>query len=187
MFASPLLAQSSASSWFLPLTVADGNTRLKFEVDSTWHTVHGKVSGVMGEIKLQEAEDPTSIQAHLEFPVQAFDTDNSSRDSRLREVMAEQEFPVVVFDANGLKRSCTPALVLRDGECRDELTGKLKIRAVSKEVVVPIVISGNPTGFHVRGEFSINWPEFGVEDPSILIASVDPVVVVHFQVDLLRG
>ncbi|MCB0311411.1 MAG: YceI family protein, partial [Bdellovibrionales bacterium] len=78
------------------------------------------------------------------------------------------------------------AVVLRDGECKDQLKGKLKIAAKEREVQLPIVISkGNGDSFRVRGNLPIKWSEYGIEDPSILIARLNPIVTIYFDVSLL--
>lgn len=182
-----VVAQETAplATWFLPTALSDQNTKVTFEVDSTWHLVKGETTGLRGNAKLQDQTDPNSIVVQLKVPVVNFDTDNGMRDERMREVMAEESYKYVSFESEGKKGECTPALVLRDGTCEDVLSGKLTIRSKTSPVEIPIVISSSgENGFVVKGKLPISWAEYGVEDPSILIARLDPIVTVLFEVTL---
>ncbi len=170
--------------WFTPAILSSENTSVTFELDSTWHTVHGQVPGVSGEVSLKNPANPLSVQVSAKMKVSSFDTDSNMRDSKMRDVMDAESFPVVTFIADGLKKNCTPALVLKNGKCDDELGASLTIRDVTKKFIVPVSISSAENAFLVKGALPISWMEFGVEDPSILIASVDPTVTIHFEVML---
>lgn len=178
-------AEESHSGWFLPRKLSDQNTEVRFEVDSTWHLVEGTVTNFTGEAHLEDPTDPTSVTLQLRFSVSNFDTKNSMRDRKMKRVMAAQQFPFVYFKAQGLTKKCTPALVLRDGSCSDSLTGELTILSTKKTVTLPISIkTAEKDSFFVKGEASFRWEEYGVKDPSILIARLDPVVTVFFEVTL---
>lgn len=177
---------SGVSSWFLPQALSDQNTKIRFEVDSTWHLVNGTTSDVSGTIELAEKGNPSSVRASLQLPVAKLSTDSESRDERMREVMFESEHPFVKFEGKSLSGGCTPALVLRDGSCSDTLRGELSIVAETRSVEIPITISSSiPEGFLVRGKLPFKWADYGVEDPSILIARLDPVATVFFELSLL--
>ncbi len=179
-FAEPVL-----STWYLPQALNDRNTSIRFEVDSTWHLVHGDTSGVTGKAILKEESDPTSVQVSLSLPVSKFDTNSSSRDERMNEVMFSDKYPSVTFVGEKLQKGCTPAIVRRDKECRDELKGTLTLLATTKEVVLPLLIKESENEeFVVEGSLSLRWAEYGIEDPSIFIAHLNPVVTVFFKTTL---
>lgn len=183
--ASTAFAQPSVKNWYLPLEINDLNTQVRFEVDSTWHLVKGSTGNVSGEAHLADENDPRSISASLSIPVASFDTDNSSRDEELRGVMFAEKYPAVVFSATKLKGDCTPALVLRDGKCEDSLIGELQIAAKKESIELPItILRTEGDRFRVEGKFPLRWADYGVEDPSIFIARLKPVVTIFFSVDL---
>lgn len=72
--------------------------------------------------------------------------------------------------------------VVFTGICHDELKSVLTIRDVSKDVLLPLEIGQTDDGYNVKGSLEINWAEYGIEDPSILIASVDPVAKIDFAI-----
>jgi polyisoprenoid-binding protein YceI len=179
--------KSGLRSWFLPRRLSDENVKISFTLGSTWHTVHGAVSGVTGKASLGDSEDPRSVQVHLQIPVERLDTDSGSRDRKMRRVMDSKTHPAIVFHGRGLLDDCTPALVHTKGLCDDHLAGDLEIRDVKKVVSIPVRVRGEADRFIVSGRFPITWREYNVEDPSIFIASVDPVVTIEFEVHLLQN
>lgn len=185
LFPALLFAESKVSNWNLPVELNDQNTTVKFEVDSTWHKVHGKTSGVHGSATLKKQDDPSSVAVQISIPVAQFDTDSSKRDKELREVMFASEYTEVKFVSTSLGKKCTPGIVLRDSSCEDLLKGKLTIVNTTSDVEIPVTVTvDKDKNFTVSGEFSIRWAEYGVEDPSILIAKVDPVATISFEVQL---
>lgn len=181
-----LYADTSAARWHLPQDLDDGNVTIEFELDTTWHTVHGKTSLIKGNASLADEKDPTTVKVEVQLPVSKFDTGGSMRDSELREVMASDYFPFVVFEVMRLMRGCTPAVVLERGQCADELDGMLRIRDKRSPTTIPVVIKRDGDGFAIVGKTDIRWADFGVEDPSMLIARVKPIVTVHFEVHLRK-
>jgi polyisoprenoid-binding protein YceI len=170
-----------ADSWKLPAPLDDSNTSITFVVDSTWHTVHGSTKGVKGHVELENPKDPLSVRAELSIPVSFFNTDGESRDDRLREVMASALFPTVSFTSSRLSESCAPQKVAAASRCEGTLRGILKIRDVQKEIGLPVTITTDKDHFIVQGELPIRWADFHVEDPSILIAKLDPTVTITYR------
>lgn len=172
---------ASSETWGLPTELHDKNTSVTFVVGSTWHTVHGRVKNIAGEVHLRDPKDPLSVVVDLRVPVKLFDTGLALRDDRLREVLAAETFPEVRFVSKRLSAECEPTLVTRDGSCRGTLRGSLTIRDVSKEVSLPTLIRDTANGYRMEGSLAIRWADFHVEDPSILIAKLDPVVTISYQ------
>ncbi len=169
-------------AWGLPYEVNDSNTEVRFEVDSTWHLVKGAVSGIQGKVWLDHKSDPLSIRSNIRIPVGRFDTDNSSRDERLRDVMAAPQYPAVVLELAGLKGQCKPELLQPLTACACTLDARLSIRDVGKEVALPCTITREAGDRALlKGSYAFSWADFHVEDPSIFIARLKPAVTVFYQ------
>lgn len=179
-----LATVSLAEAWNLPQQISDTNTKIKFEVDSTWHMVHGTVSGLGGKVWLANPQDASSIQAEVTIPVAQFDTANSSRDSRLREVMAAEAFSEVKLHLQAAPEICKPQDLNASGACQGILLGTLEIRGMKRELRLPYQMTKVDSHYIVSGKFTFEWGAFGVEDPSILIARVKPEVAVTYEVKL---
>lgn len=186
-----LLPCVPAFAWNLPNEISDSNTQVHFEVDSTWHTVHGKVSKITGKSWLSNPNDLSSVNAEIHFPIINFDTDNSSRDKKMREVMAADKFPDVVLNLHGMDptRICLPNQVSETNGCESLLLGSLSIHGITRELKLGVKITKEQDGYSVSGSLPFEWASFGVEDPSILIAKLDPTVTVFFETHLaaLKG
>ncbi|MCO6430408.1 MAG: YceI family protein [Deltaproteobacteria bacterium] len=174
-------AQSS-EYWNLPAVIADSNGTIGFEVDSTWHLVHGSTKGISGKAWLADSSDYRSVKAELHLPVARFDTDNSSRDKKMRKVMQSDTFPEVVFFIEKLSEACDPRSLQLDASCNILIDGKLKIRDVLRPLVFKATALHSDKGYQVHGSTAFKWADFGVEDPSIFIAKLDETVVVRFTV-----
>ena len=170
--------------WIAPQDLGDNNTTVSFEVDSTWHLVEGTTSRVTGKVWLLNPEDPLSIQAEIHVPVVKFDTHNSMRDDKMRDVMAAAKFPEVIIRTNAVKGDCSPQTVETKGFCDGALLGSLTIRDVTQEVTLPYTIKREHDSFVISGKYSFEWAKYHVEDPSILIAKLSPVVSVNYSCHL---
>lgn len=180
--------QQLLAEWALPTELNDTNTTVSFAIDSTWHMVHGKVTGVHGSAWLaqpkSDAKSDEGIQAKIEFPIASFDTDNKSRDKKLRKVMDHRTYPQVIFQLNRISDLCSPQSIKGDTLCHPTLHGTLTIRDKTKPVSIPATIRQLHNVYELKGVFPISWKDFGIEDPSILIARVNETVTVSFTTRL---
>lgn len=179
LFLTP--SHANADTWNLPINLNDSNTTITFVVDSTFHTVHGTTRNIAGAVKLRDNKDPLSIQAELSIPVALFNTDSESRDKRLREIMAENLFPAVSLVATRLSENCTPENITTTKPCEGEMRGTLTIRDVTKEVRLPASVSRDLDSYTIKGQLPLTWSEYNVEDPSILIARLNPTVTISYE------
>jgi polyisoprenoid-binding protein YceI len=170
-----------AQTWEPPTHLNDQNTAVTFVVDSTWHTIHGTTRDLSGTVSLTNPKDPLSIRVDLEIPVKLFNTDNASRDEKLRTVMSSERYPNVSFSSSRLSPSCSPDYIRSAGRCHGTLSGALSIRDTTKTIELPIEITLEDAQFVARGTLPIQWGDFHVEDPSILIAKLDPTVTITYK------
>jgi polyisoprenoid-binding protein YceI len=169
-------------NWSLPAKLDDTNTTVTFEVDSTWHTIHGKTSGLSGELHLADPTQPDSIRGTITIPVAKFDTDNSSRDSRLREVMSETKYSRVEFVLESFAGGC-PQEISASG-CKTSAEGTLKIADHSETVKIDLTVTRANNSTYVEGTSKLSWRAFPIEDPSIMIAKLYDDVTVKFKLAL---
>lgn len=179
-----LLAENT--DWALPAELNDTNTTVHFSIDSTWHLVQGKVTGIHGSAWLSKAKSKDDIQAKIAFPLASFDTDNNSRDKKLRKVMGHQTYPDVTFQLEQISNLCSPQSIQGDALCHPTLHGTLTIRDITKPVSIPATIRQLHHVYELKGELPISWKDFGVDDPSILIAKVNEIVTVSFTTRLIK-
>jgi polyisoprenoid-binding protein YceI len=181
VLSSALSRSVRADTWNLPSSLNDSNTKVSFVVDSTWHTVNGKTSNLNGSVVLRDKNDPLSIVVDLKIQVKTFDTDWDSRDEKLQECMASDTYPIASFVSSRLSDSCKPTVIDIAGKCSGTLTGTITMRDVSKEVALPVSITKERNSYLISGILPLKWAEYNIEDPSILIAKLDPIVVISYE------
>jgi polyisoprenoid-binding protein YceI len=165
---------------------SDDKIQITFEVDSTWVLVRGNISGVNGNYSVDSGKDYPTVTGKIKIPVENFKTGSESRDEHMREVMAADKFKDVSVSIEGFNVICTPwQLGVVDQSCSGSLNAKLEIRDVTKAVQLPYTLAKKTDkDFVASGEIQLNWAEYNVEDPSILIAKLDPVVKVLYSIKL---
>lgn len=178
-----------ASPWALPMTLTEKNTSISFELDSTWHLVEGTVESLSGELLPKEGDTSGAPTGWVEFPVEALNTGNGMRDSKMRRVMHATQHPKVRLQLEhvnlcGADEKEILARLADTSACRGSASGLLTISGVSKPTTFLISLNQEQNHFTVEGSFSLQWADFDIEDPSILIAHIADTVKIKFQVIL---
>lgn len=175
-------SSARADSWNFPLILGDQNTEIEFTVDSTWHTVHGKTSGVVGKLYLATPSDSGSVRGEIAVPVASFDTDSSRRDARLKEVMNSGNFPKVEYKISGADITCSPQSVTELLSCSILLHGNLRIKDANRPWDITSTLISQNDEYIFQGTGSLRWNDYGVADPSIFIAKLSADVLVSIKV-----
>ncbi len=182
LFVAPKVV--AAEAWSLPSTINDTNTTVTFDVDSTWHAVHGTTSQVTGTIRQRDPADPLSIEVDLTIPVGSFNTNWESRDERLAQVIGADQFKQVRFTSSKLLATCHPLRVQNERHCSGTLAGTLTIRDVTRPIALPVEVVRSQGKDTITGKLAVRWGDYDVEDPSILIARLDPTVTITYSTEV---
>lgn len=174
----------NAAPWNLPKLLTTSNAKVKFQVDTTWHMVHGAAKEIKGELLLTDPARYDSVSGKIIIPVAALDTDNSSRDETMRESMHADKFPEIQYKFERMDKICAPDTLTSGIACPFEINGNLTIRNVSRNVLLKGKVIFNGFNYVVSGETTIKWQDYGVEDPSIFIASVYPDTKIEIEITL---
>ena len=153
-----------------------------FDVKATGHTVHGKTSGVSGEVHVtEEAGGEKALSGRIEIAAATLDTANARRDQTMKtKCLAVDRFPAIVFaPARFVPSGAQPA----SGAVPGSLTGMITIRDVTKPVVMAATLETKGTRIVVTGTFDVPWLDFGIPDPSFFIVTLDKVAHAHFKAE----
>jgi polyisoprenoid-binding protein YceI len=178
--------QAETSPWALPLTINDQNTKVAFDVDTTWHVVYGKVSGLSGNVALSDASNMMSVTSDIHIPVKTFDTGWGLRNDSLMEHMQAEKFPEVVLKTSALEGTCTKEGLSKE-PCKGKLKASLTICDVTKDVPLDVTIEDKGDTYKVSGDYAFKWMDYNVKDPSIIAAKVDPTVRIQYSVDVPKA
>lgn len=156
-----------------PLALDPATSKLGFTVGSSLDEVRGVARTLTGRF------DPTTRTGSLEVAVAGLDTGLGPRDARLLSYALElPRFPAIQFvltDAPGL---------LAEGAGDTLLRGRLTIRDVTRPVDLPVHYGWEGSALRLGGRVDLAWADYGVPDPSVLVATVAPTVGVSFDVVL---
>ncbi len=154
-----------------PLTLDASASTLGFSVGSTLEEVTGRAPTYTGWI------DPVARTGKLFVVAADLRTGLGPRDARLLayaiEVARFPDITLSVVDGVGLSPSGAGEAMLR---------GSLTIRDVSRPLDVPVHYGWEGTSLRLSGHVELSWADFGIPDPSVLVATVSPQVTVHFDV-----
>lgn len=135
-----------------------------------------------GELSLRENNNPRSVYGEVSLPVAQLDTENSRRDRKMREVMAADQFPEIVYVVDSADFPCSSEQFPKIPFCKVVLHGRIKIHGVERAWDVEGHLSQTNSRFSFSGSGTILWADFGIEDPSILVARLDPQVQANILV-----
>jgi polyisoprenoid-binding protein YceI len=180
--------------FLLPLSITKNSAQVSFKVESTWHTVSGSIEAIKGEVWREN--NSGGFRAEIDGEVKSFKTGLGMRDRELYKVMAADKYPSVHFSLASIsgeqgvsgehsKELCKLSEITEIKPCLASIDAFVTIRGVKK----PLRFSGTfkrvaPDRIKLVGKGKLNWAEFGVEDPSILIAKLDKEVRVRFSVEI---
>lgn len=169
----------------LPAELNSTSMTIEFDVDTTWHTVHGVAKDLAGRVWFEIPSDPGSIRASLTIPVSALDTGSESRDDEMRDSMESNRFPSIHVEMPRISPSCDVRALVVGSACTYATKGTVTIR----DVTLPIALEGDVNReargtLLVKGSTHLDWSAFGVKDPSILIAKVNEEVKIRFVMTL---
>ena len=148
------------SQTFLP---TDAGSKIHFVIKNFGIRTGGDFSGLKGTIVF----DPKAISASR-FSVtvnsKTIDTDNSTRDNHLRksEYFDVERYPLISFISTKVTTGSSPGLY--------HVTGKLSIKAVTKEVQFDFSTTPLANGYLFKGEFDINRRDFNVGGSSMTLS-----------------
>lgn len=142
----------------------------------------------LGEFSGQAAPvgrfDPATGRGALDIDATSLSTGNGPRDARMRAYCLDvAQFPRIHFvvtavegDAAGLKAGAAGS----SGTVT--LVGALTVRDVTRALSVPASYRYDAAGLQLSGQVELRWADYGVPDPAVVIATLDPAMSVRFDV-----
>lgn len=90
-----------------------------------------------------------------------FDSDNTTRDKHIREILQADTYPNIVFIIHGVEG------IDHRSEGEATLHGQLKIFEQSRTLAIPIRWKRHPSNMILEGKTSIFYRDFGIEPPTL--------------------
>lgn len=165
---------------------------LRFEVDpaaseitigivSTLHDIEGKTSTLRGTVTGSIARLAEDAEVHLTIDAASITTGLGLRDRGMRENQLEvNTYPTITFESKGLAeigRVDTAAI-----SASLLLAGRLTLHGATREITLPVEASYKDGVLSATGETALLISDYKIEDPSILILSVEDKVTIRFRI-----
>lgn len=180
-----MLALQSAPSFSLERYEIDArSSTIGFDGTSPVHDFTGKTHAITGDLRADLSDGGRIAGGAVWIETRTLDTDNSSRDKEMRELLGAQHFPQIVFQLDSVHAT--------RGAGKDEYTaeGRFTIKGIEKARVLRFHVEpvaahdGASHDLRVLGELRFNMTDHGIERPGILIAKVADEVRVWLDLRL---
>ncbi|MEM6297098.1 MAG: YceI family protein [Bacteroidota bacterium] len=130
------------------------------------------VDGTLGEPEIEgefRAEAVESSRFSVTIPVKTIDTGNNARDKHLlkEDYFYVEKYPEIKFETTNIRKS-------KSGY---EALGKLTIRGIEKEMVLPFTVSSNGGSYELVGNLSLDRRTFDVGGNSMVLGDTVEVTI----------
>lgn len=156
------------------LIVDPAQSKVRWTVESTLHTVHGTFAVKSGALHF----DPETGKADGEIVVLATsgESGNSSRDAKMHKLVLESaKYPEAAF-----RPTVVEGKLSASGNSDVRLRGVFLLHGSEHELTVPVHAEMSSGKWHGTTKFEIPYIQWGLKDPSNWLLKVKPAV----QVDL---
>jgi len=150
---------------------------LSFDGRATAGDFTGTTTVASGE--LQGAAELALVRGWVEAPVSTLRTGNDRRDRDLQKSMEPAKYPVLRFELDSVAAETGPSDSLAA-----TLRGRLSLHGVTREVLLPSVLSFLTDGVRVRSDFPVNLKDYRIGGLSKLLGVLKMYedIVVHVDV-----
>ena len=151
--------------------VAQSDTSIDFKIKNIGFNVNGSFSKVVVTSNFDENNLADSF-INAVVAINTINTNNKKRDKHLLETD--------YFDETNFKHlKLVSSKIEKDSTNNYKLTGKLTIKKITKNVVVPLVINENESSLTMTSNFELNRRDYGVGGSSWILSSTVKIQVKH--------
>ncbi len=147
-----------------------GVNNATFKLDAPLEAINGSATGITGTVKYDPAA-PETISGKIVIATESLHVGNPKMNEHLHSPMWMDvtKFPEITFETAALKNAAT-----KDGVTTADVTGKLTIKGIAKEITVPVKINYLPGKLKarfpmlegdllvLRSNFTIKRSDFGI-------------------------
>jgi polyisoprenoid-binding protein YceI len=154
-----LLLLVAANQVFAQFKPSDKGSSLQFTIKNFGFDVTGTFTGLKGDIKF-DPQKPEESNFDVTLDANTINTDNSLRDSHLREnsYFDVKNYPTIHFVSTKVTGKSGAYTI----------TGKLTIKNKVKEISFPFTVTASNDGYLFAGVFKINRKDFDVGGTSTI-------------------
>lgn len=158
-----LLVPLTAASAMSNLRLEPSDTSVAFDLDTTFHDVHGTMEVLEGDIRF----DPTSrkVSGRVVVDATSASTEHAKRDKKMhRQVLESDRYPRIVFQPRSFE-----GVLDRSGDSDLRINGTIEIHGSAHEVQIPTRVRLAGDSLTGTAHFTVPYVEWGMKDPSVLM------------------
>jgi polyisoprenoid-binding protein YceI len=155
--------------------VVPGESQVTFHVRDNRGGFSGQTDQVSGTVVVRAVDGGYTATVEARVDARTMRTGASLRDAQMRSAtfLHTREFPFIRFEgtatAERVSGELFPAM----------LRGRLTVRTVSREVVIPLTVRLTGTGYTAQGETTVRFTEFGLPVPRFLIFVAEDLILIR--------
>ncbi|MBL8695250.1 MAG: YceI family protein [Planctomycetes bacterium] len=160
--------------------ILESASRVGFDAKSTLHDFSGACTKVRGELKACLGRPEEDCEGEIFAEAAALQTGLDDRDLEMRKHLDTAQHPNIRFEWLGFEPKSIEA---RGSKFAGDAKGKLTIRGVSREFVIPVQVSTDASHrLSISGQAKVRLPDYGVPVPSKLgLISMDEEVQIWLE------
>lgn len=152
-----------------------------FDGTSSLHDFTGRTREVSGELFADPVHPTVFASGRIECKASSLDTDNGSRDEKMREHLDVANFPIISFSLSNAEGE-------RKGTSEVDVAGSFAIHGVQREYHITLTSEIAADGsLHVRGRLPLKLRDHGIVPPAVMLIEVGELVQVWFDLKLERA
>jgi len=156
-----LVVASAGPAWadVVRLRIDPADSALTFKATSRVVNADGRFHRFAGEVRV-DPRDPATARVSVTVDAASIDTANGKRDSHLRseDFFWVERYPTITFES----------VRVAPGPGGVAVVGRLTVRGVTREIVVPATVEVAADRFVARGEFEIKRTDYEINYQSFL-------------------
>ena len=165
--------QESAKT--IALAVDPGQSKVRWALESTLHTVHGTFAVRSGSLTIELATGRAA--GEIVIDATSGESGNDGRDKKMhREIIESAKYKEIVFRVDHFDRA-----IPLQGAVSAQLHGTFSLHGADHEMTLPI--QGDLTPEHWKGtaKFVVPYIAWGLKSPSNFFLKADPTVTVELE------
>jgi polyisoprenoid-binding protein YceI len=169
--APPALAAERA------VTLDPATSKVSFTLDTTFHAVHGTMALTAGTIRFDTETGLASGEITVDATRTA--TGNQGRDETMHaEVLETARYPTIVFRARHVE-----GVLVDPGHSELRIVGVMSLHGSDHPMTLSAVVESGDGRVHGEMQFPIPYVEWGMHDPSFLVARAAKTVDLLVQAE----
>jgi polyisoprenoid-binding protein YceI len=159
-------------------------SQIFFNISTSIHPAKALCKNFKGYININSKDKKhiDSVNGLLDIETKSILTNIIFLDKKMQnETLNSSKFPKILFKVD-------KGIIIYDNSEIDntvfiKLMGYLEIRGIEKKIEIPmkVTISPDKTFAIVKGYYNLNINDYGIPDPSVLIAKVSPIITLSFN------